>query len=889
MLDFQSIAAAALMQLTSLVQQWIPGGIFRGDEYVVCNPTRKDDQAGSFSINTRTGAWGDFAIGDKGGDAISLFAYINNVSQADAAKELDKIVGTPKIAPSTPAASPETDWVLVTPVPVDAPPVPDTRPVKTGAGWVRYPLTHRWPYRNQQGIVRFYVVRYQTETGKETPPLTLWRDKSGKLKWRYKSLPAPRPLFNLDRLTNAPGAQVIITEGEKCAECLQTSIDEAGQQAALVAVTWPAGCKSIGKADFSPLRGRKCVLWPDNDKPGRDAMLAIAGILRGLDCSVKIMQIPAGRPEGWDVADFILTDGAGFQQVVDFIRANLTDPPASLPAVPKQKPEKPAGPKPLPLSDDEKFPFKFLGYNGDFYYYLPKGTRQVKAIKGENHGSGTLITIAELSYWERRFQGDRGVNWKLATNELLRMSEKTGVFNPARQRGRGAWFDAGRSVLHTGDYLIVDGKKTQIHEFDSAYIYECGSVLEYTEAKPLSNEQAVKLRDVVDFLFWDRKTSGILLAGWCLTAPICGGLKHRPHLWVTASAGSGKSHIIEYIVKPCLGEFMLPVQSSTTAPGIRQALGSDGLPVLIDEFEGEDPHAQEEIQKILELARQAFSDSSGKIIKGGQFGKAMSYQIRSSFFMSSIGVNISQHADETRISVLPLGVPHDTETRTKAQHFDELNKRINEVLTPAWCAGLRARAIKLIPTIRTNAETFALAVADKLGNRRSGDMIGGLLAGAYALSSTNVIQYEKAREWVERQDWTDQEAITQESDEHRCLDHIMTFPIRVTASEELSVSELLYKVKDGEGFGETPIFEDHDVPEGRFDGALRRHGIRLKDGFIWIASSYPPTKRIMERTPWAKTYGRLLLRMVNSVERTSMRFTGSSCRAIGIPWEEYFT
>jgi hypothetical protein len=35
-----------------------------------------DQNPGSFSINVRTGRWADFATGDKGGDVISLAAYL---------------------------------------------------------------------------------------------------------------------------------------------------------------------------------------------------------------------------------------------------------------------------------------------------------------------------------------------------------------------------------------------------------------------------------------------------------------------------------------------------------------------------------------------------------------------------------------------------------------------------------------------------------------------------------------------------------------------------------------------------------------------------------------------------------------------------------------------
>jgi hypothetical protein len=41
---------------------------------------------GSFKINRYNGRWADFATGDKGGDPISLVAYLADISQGGAAR-----------------------------------------------------------------------------------------------------------------------------------------------------------------------------------------------------------------------------------------------------------------------------------------------------------------------------------------------------------------------------------------------------------------------------------------------------------------------------------------------------------------------------------------------------------------------------------------------------------------------------------------------------------------------------------------------------------------------------------------------------------------------------------------------------------------------------------
>jgi hypothetical protein len=96
-IDFDAINDAALRGARSLLPDLVPDGRFRGLEYEVLNPRRNDRRPGSFKINYRTGAWSDFATGDKGGDIISWFAYARGLSQSAAARELAAKLGVPPL------------------------------------------------------------------------------------------------------------------------------------------------------------------------------------------------------------------------------------------------------------------------------------------------------------------------------------------------------------------------------------------------------------------------------------------------------------------------------------------------------------------------------------------------------------------------------------------------------------------------------------------------------------------------------------------------------------------------------------------------------------------------------------------------------------------------
>lgn len=90
---FRRIADAALGRVDAIVRRWLPDGRCEGTEWVARNPARDDRRRGSFKVSRTTGKWGDFATGDRGGDLVSLAAYLFKLSQADAALKVADMIG----------------------------------------------------------------------------------------------------------------------------------------------------------------------------------------------------------------------------------------------------------------------------------------------------------------------------------------------------------------------------------------------------------------------------------------------------------------------------------------------------------------------------------------------------------------------------------------------------------------------------------------------------------------------------------------------------------------------------------------------------------------------------------------------------------------------------
>jgi hypothetical protein len=94
--DFEAVNRAAVLILPLILARWLPNGKRVGREYGALNPKRADQHLGSFKIvvsGRRIGMWADFATGDKGGDVISLAAYLFGLSQTAAARRLADMLG----------------------------------------------------------------------------------------------------------------------------------------------------------------------------------------------------------------------------------------------------------------------------------------------------------------------------------------------------------------------------------------------------------------------------------------------------------------------------------------------------------------------------------------------------------------------------------------------------------------------------------------------------------------------------------------------------------------------------------------------------------------------------------------------------------------------------
>lgn len=91
--DFELVNRTALAASERVCSAFLPDGKKEGPEWVAQNPTRSDRHKGSFKVNLNTGKWADFATSDRGGDLVSLVAFVSGLKQREAAIRLSEALG----------------------------------------------------------------------------------------------------------------------------------------------------------------------------------------------------------------------------------------------------------------------------------------------------------------------------------------------------------------------------------------------------------------------------------------------------------------------------------------------------------------------------------------------------------------------------------------------------------------------------------------------------------------------------------------------------------------------------------------------------------------------------------------------------------------------------
>jgi putative DNA primase/helicase len=899
---FEDVEDHARSISADLLSEWLPDGVQKGREWIATNPTRADRHLGSFRINTTTYKWRDFAddASAKGGGLVSLYAYLfcggnDHDARTKAMLELGKRFGlidstssSAKIIPLRQPSKPKPkgdDWQSMVPPPdnVGRPPF-----------WGN-PIIHEYRMPGVAFPVR-YVARIEKPDGKKDfCPWTYGTSEEG-TKWHQKHPKVPMCLYGLDRLAATPDAPLLIQEGEQKTDDVQGVL--GGDWAC---VAWSGGANAVPKHDWTVADRRKAYVCGDA-VDGFAAMMEVAGIIHGK--AVEVWTVDTSMfPKGWDLGnaatgkmvkkgELVWEDPDGpwsKAKIEDFIRDHSTRYEPDLgDADPEGDSDEDSEWKDEGDTDRAgNWWIRPLGHAHGIMYYLARRSWTVFAISHDQHTKNKLIGMAPMEYWNQtRFGANRkSIAWDEAMDWLIRQCENVGPYKIDTVRGRGAWLDNGRTVLHLGTHLLVDGVPHSLDLPNSRHVYEKREGINEQTATPLKSSEAGQLHKLIERFKWeDQGLSPRLMSGWIVCALVCGALDWRPAIWITGGSGAGKTTLLQDIIEPVLGGLVCKRSSASTEAGIRQGLDGDALAVLFDEAEAESAQDRHRMQGVFDLVRQSSKEGSAPIVKGTQSQTgAKSYTLRSSFLFSSINVSMNKLADESRITVLGLATTAKGDKVAMAD-YAALRRDITATLTTEFRAGLLARIVSLMPKINANARTFSRACADEMGSNRAGDQIGAMLAGYYALTSSREITVEEARDIVAGLTLDDANSADAERDEQRLVNFVFQQLLTVKVGGSPYDRTIGGLVKAATPGGDKNV--DHEVAAE----VLLRHGIKYdaKEGGVWIANKHAALAEFLKDTPWSVNWNRALKRLDGAIASAAPvwfgpDYPGRPPRAVFVP------
>jgi putative DNA primase/helicase len=259
----EELKAELLLNIRSCLLYLLPRGVFRSNQFYV--GSIRGEKGKSLVVETsgeKTGLWNDFATND-GGDIIDLWAAVHGKSVKTEFHEVMASIA---------------EWL--------------------GKKHTNYKeqknIKHLeqffWDYHDENNQVIAKVYRYDTDSGKKYFPFDVKKSTF--------TAPEIRPLYNIPGILKSD--KILLVEGEKCAEALI----EKG----ITATTAMFGANAhVDKTDWSPLKSKHIIIWPDNDEPGKKyAENAQKKLLELGVASLAVLEIPQDKPEKWDAADCVV-------------------------------------------------------------------------------------------------------------------------------------------------------------------------------------------------------------------------------------------------------------------------------------------------------------------------------------------------------------------------------------------------------------------------------------------------------------------------------------------------------------------------------------------------------------------------------------------------------
>lgn len=219
-----------------------------------------DDRNPSLSFNTEKGVWHCHA-GCGDGGLIDFEQKLNGGSREEAGARIREVIGADHLFESQ-----------------------KSKPVAI------------YTYQDAQGRVVFEKLRYEPKRFVQRRPVS-----NGRYEYRLDGV--EKPLYRLPELLTAN--EVFVCEGEKdCDNIVAAFAEHSSGTIRIAATTNFGGAGKWRDEDSIYFAGKRVVILPDNDEPGRRHAEMVARSVQKFAAGLRVVELP-GLPEKGDVSDWI--------------------------------------------------------------------------------------------------------------------------------------------------------------------------------------------------------------------------------------------------------------------------------------------------------------------------------------------------------------------------------------------------------------------------------------------------------------------------------------------------------------------------------------------------------------------------------------------------------
>ena len=501
-------------------------------------------------------------------------------------------------------------------------------------------------------------------------------------------------------------------------------------------------------------------------------------------------------------------------------------------------------------------PFTILGLADDGNAYFLDRHGRILSLRLDSLSQNKLLMLAPLPFWEThsgdsiRKGGIARESWMKIFDEIIEIAGSKD-FDLDNIRGRGAWRESNGICYHDG--ITTTGIKNT----DKLYIKKRQIDIGINN-NPATKEDCQLIGKIVSILNFDTKLDVIRCLSWSILSPFSGALPWRPALLVTGESGSGKTTIVDYVIKPLANPYVFN-GGDTSVSYIRNKLNKDSCAVVVEELEADTNKKRQNREEIFSMIRQSTSDDAPISGKATRDGGIIEYTMKNMFCAVAVSPEIEAIADENRIFRINIK-PKQSQIK-----WTDLQDALINNLTPEKCASIRALTWSKLPKILEGAKILSSIIQEITKKDTRSSYADGLLLSAYFLiwKNQDTIDETEAQQIIS-EIFSTQEKAEKRDETEELLQRILAEPIYLSEQKRtMSLIEILNNIK-------LDIAGDSDLKEYKRTAGI--YGITvMKNGDVGFQIYNHKISAIIDRQ---RGYDKILRRHKKFIEAKNCNIFG---------------